>query len=453
MMYNSNYSNILLIPVQTNEISQKITEKVLETSLPKDPNEIMIVGKHESDMKNIILSQEFPKKNITYRELSNVNITENMEMLEDYKNFLGKNEKKNVIIFSLDLSDKDNTTTSVVLEDEKELIKTILSKNQNYTSIYGIYNIDIFIRLCSLMNSYPEIVDYNNSVNMKKYWTKQEKSNIVSYLGMKANSDQIDTYRKNIGFYFQFLCSYSRSLLLNNDITLPDYEVEINNPIFITISFLDKTIGCIGSYAEQKSIEDKVKHLSTTIIEDSKERWKNAITKDMIQNLKQLNNNDKNIFLQKLKTEVVFPEMIQNSNFNVKLSVLEYPLKWKIVEGLPEKNDSIGYAIDNKKVNQTEFRENPHWRGIFLPSVWKENSYSPEQYVQHLKGKGQFVGNNYTIFSFQCIVFEEKQFISENTYELILNIIEIPVHQSINKIQRQLSDVQRQAQQASQARQ
>jgi hypothetical protein len=85
--------------------------------------------------------------------------------------------------------------------------------------------------------------------------------------------------------------------------------------------------------------------------------------------------------------------------------------------------------------------------------VWKENSYSPEQYVQHLKGKGRFVGNNYTIFSFQCIVFEEKQFISENTYELILNIIETPVYQSINKIQQKILDVQSQAGEASQARQ
>jgi hypothetical protein len=206
-MYNSNYSNILLIPVQTNKISQKIAEKVLETSLPRDPNEIMIVGKHENDMDNIILSPEFEKKKIIYRELSDVNITENMELLlKDYKNFLEKNEKKNVIIFSLDLSYMDDKTTSFVLEEEKKLIKTILSKNQNYTSIYGTSNIDIFIRLCFLMNSYPEIVDYNNSVNMRKYWTNQEKSNIVTYLGSEQYIDFSEKHGK-IRNFLTFLIS------------------------------------------------------------------------------------------------------------------------------------------------------------------------------------------------------------------------------------------------------
>lgn len=355
--------------------------------------------------KNIILTlrPQFEEKNFIFLLLPRDNsLEETNNFLEEFQIFL--QNKNNAIVFTTDLSHEYDTTTSSVLEKEKELLKLIFTNNiqqtiQKPSEIYSIsacgpYNLQLFLLLCKKYGHFPEIVDYNNSQNMKQYWTNDNIEKIVSYLGLQNNPNDQDCFVKNMGFYFKFLCSFSKSLLLDSSITFPNYNIHIYNPIFITLLFNHRTVGCIGEFNRENKtlLEEKVISLSTKIIEtDSKGRWNENVTADMI----------------------------KQSNFTVKLSILQNPYEWKKVNE-PIKNKNGGNVIINRNIDQNTFHGNPTWNGIFLPSVWIENDWSMNTYIQHLKQKGRLMDTDpFSFFYFESIVFEQGTRINNDTYHLI----------------------------------
>jgi hypothetical protein len=350
-------------------------------------------------------------------------------ILTELKDFLNENPN-NVIIFTTDLSHEDNITTSKVLEKEQNLLNYIFMNkisNENRDTIpneiksisaCGGYNLYLFLRLCSKLNQYVEIMDYNNSQNMKDYWTSKKYNRIVFYLGLSNNNNIEDTFIKNIQFYLKFSCSYSRSILLEEvenrkeEITFPTFDFNIENPIFITIEkeTLSETqqkidtevLGCIGNLSSQ-NLKEKVKNISYKLIHDNKNRWKTILT----------------------------PEIIKSKNFKIHISVLEKISDWKKIE-IPIKDKTMGYAIGEKNRNNNKNEIHLNYSGIFLPSVWADNnpSWSTEEYINQLKRKGGIYGNsNYNIFLFHSILFENEKFLNKRE-ECILKFI---LH--INKFQ------------------
>jgi predicted class III extradiol MEMO1 family dioxygenase/AMMECR1 domain-containing protein len=423
------YPQFFLTPHAIIQESQ-ITALLTLSSLPLTPNEIIIVAtNHNSDVnnmvtindndlpsflenehsarinKNIILTLRpaYEEKNFIFLLLPrNNSLEETNNLLKEFQNFL--QNKNNAIVFTTDLSHEYNTTTSSVLEKEKELLKLIFTNNIQETilnpkEIYSIsacgrYNLQLFLLLCKQYGHFPEIVDYNNSQNMKQYWTNDNIEKIVSYLGLQNNPNYENCFVKNMGFYFKFLCSFSNSLLLDSSIIFPNYNINIYNPIFITLLFNNKTIGCIGDFNKKNKtlLKDKVISLSTKIIEmDSKSRWNTNVNADMI----------------------------KQPNFRVKLSILQNPSDWKKVNQ-PIKNNYGGNVIINRNVDQSTFQENPTWNGIFLPSVWIENNWSVDTYIQHLKKKGRLMDTDlFSFFYFKSIVFEQGTAINNQTCDLI----------------------------------
>ena len=374
--------------------------------------------------KNIIstLRPQFEEKNFIFLLLPrNNSLEETNSLLETFQNFLqnaGTDTAKNAIVFTTDVSHENNTTTSYVLEKEKELLKLIFTNNIQETipkppeifstSACGPYNLQLFLLLCKQYGHFPEIVDYNNSQNMKQYWTNDTIGKIVSYLGLQNNPNDKDCFVKNMGFYFKFLCSFSKSLLLDSSITFPNYNINIYNPIFITLSFNHRTVGCIGEFNRQKKtlLEDKVFSLSTKIIEtDSKGRWNANVT----------------------------AEMIKRPNFRVKLSILQNPYEWKRVNE-PIKNTFGGNVIVHRHIDQDTFHQNPTWNGIFLPSVWIENDWSVDTYIQHLIQKGGLMETDaFSFFYFECILFEQGTRINNETYDLISKFFYTKLQQIIQE--------------------
>lgn len=428
------YPQIFLTPHAILPESQRVALLTL-SSLPLILHKIIIVAtNHNSDVhnpimindndlphflenehsarinKNIILTlrPQFEEKNFIFLLLPRDNsLEETNNLLEAFQNFLQSAETetaKNAIVFTTDVSHENNTTTSSVLEKEKELLKLIFTNNIQETipkppeiystSACGPYNLQLFLLLCKQYGHFPEIVDYNNSQNMKQYWTNDTIGKIVSYLGLQNNPNDQDCFVKNMGFYFKFLCSFSKSLLLDSSITFPNYNIQIYNPIFITLLFHHRTVGCIGEFNRQKKtlLEEKVISLSTKIIDtDSKSRWNANVTADMI----------------------------KRPNFRVKLSILQNPYEWKRVNE-PVKNTFGGNVIVDRHIDQDTFHQNPTWNGIFLPSVWIENDWSVDTYIQHLKQKGGLMETDaYSFFYFESIVFEQRTRINNDTYDLI----------------------------------
>ena len=438
------YPQFFLTPHALVPESQK-TALLTLSSLPSRPNQIIIVATNhntnvnnpviinDNDLpyflenehsarinKNIILTlrPQFEEKNFIFLLLSRDNSPKDTNnLLKEFQIFL--QNKNNAIVFTTDLSHEYNTTTGSVLEKEKELLKLIFTNNiqeiipkppEIYSiSACGPYNLQLFLLLCKQYGHFPEIVDYNNSQNMKQYWTNDNSKKIVSYLGLQNNPNDENCFVKNMGFYFKFLCSFSKSLLLDSSITFPNYDIHIYNPIFITLLIDDKTVGCIGEFNRENKtlLEEKVISLSTKIIEtDTKGRWNTNVNS----------------------------HMIKQSNFTVKLSILQNPSEWKKVNE-PIKNKNGGNVIINREVNQNTFHKNPTWNGIFLPSVWIENDWSVDTYIQHLIQKGGLMDTDaFSFFYFESIVFEQGTAIHNDTYRLISKFFYTKLQQIIQKI-------------------
>ena len=469
---------IFLTPHAEIQESQNCATLTLQY-LPENPNKILIIAtnhgyipnenieiKEENDIKNFLekehsarinteiivkLRENFQSNNFIYRVYSKEKSSEETNtILTELKNFLNEN-LNNVIVFTTDLSHEENISTSEVLEKEHSLLNYIfLNKitNENQQTIpkeiksisaCGGYNLYLFLRLCKKLNQYTEIMDYNNSQNMKDYWTSKKFNRIVSYLGLSNNNNIENTFIKNTQFYLKFLCSYSRSILLEEvengkeDITFPNFDFNIENPIFITIEkeifpevgksfllnrFQDKVdtdvLGCIGNLSSQ-NLKKKVKSISYKLIHDNKTRWKTILT----------------------------PEIIKSKNFKIYISVLEKISDWKKIE-IPIEDKTIGYAIGEKNKNNNENEIN--YSGIFLPSVWAEDnpSWTVEQYINHLKKKGGIYRNsNYNIFLFRSISFENEKFLNKKEECILKLILHINKFQSIiNNIKKNKTSIQ-----------
>lgn len=442
------YPQIFLTPHAIIPESQTVALLTL-SSLPSILHKIIIVAtNHNSDVKNVVevqdtdlpyflenehsarinrniiltLRPQFEEKNFIFLLLPRDNsLEETNNLLEAFQNFLqntGTQTAKNAIVFTTDVSHENNTTTSSVLEKEKELLKLIFTNNIQQTiptppeiystSACGPYNLQLFLLLCKQYGHFPEIVDYNNSQNMKEYWTNDTIGKIVSYLGLQNNPNDQDCFVKNMGFYFKFVCSFSKSLLLDSSITFPNYNIHIYNPIFITLLFNHRTVGCIGEFNKQKKtlLEEKVFSLSTKIIEtDSRGRWNANVTADMI----------------------------KRPNFRVKLSILQNPYEWRKVNE-PVKNTFGGNVIVDRNIDQDTFHQNPTWNGIFLPSVWIENDWSVDTYIQHLIQKGGLMETDtFSFFYFESIVFAQGTEINNDTYNLISKFFYTKLQQIIQK--------------------
>ena len=222
------YPQIFLTPHAIIPESQTVALLTL-SSLPSILHKIIIVAtNHNSDVKNVVevqdtdlpyflenehsarinrniiltLRPQFEEKNFIFLLLPrNNSLEETNNLLEAFQNFLqstGTETAKNAIVFTTDVSHENNTTTSSVLEKEKELLKLIFTNNIQQTiptppeiystSACGPYNLQLFLLLCKQYGHFPEIVDYNNSKNMKEYWTNDTIGKIVSYQKKKTST-------------------------------------------------------------------------------------------------------------------------------------------------------------------------------------------------------------------------------------------------------------------------
>ena len=477
---SSNRKRIFLTPHAEIQESRQCAVLTLEY-LPRNPNKILIIAtnhgyisnenieiKEKNDIKIFLekehsarinteiivkLRENFQSNNFIYRVYSKEKSSEETNtILTELKNFLNEN-LNNVIVFTTDLSHEENISTSEVLEKEHSLLNYIfLNKisNENQQTIpkeiksisaCGGYNLYLFLRLCKKLNQYSEIMDYNNSQNMKDYWTSKKYNRIVSYLGLSNNNNIENTLIKNIQFYLKFLCSYSRSILLEevenrkDKITFPTFNFHIKNPIFITIekenfpeigkSFLfnrfqdrvdTEVLGCIGDLSSQ-NLKKKVKNISYKLIHDNKTRWKTILT----------------------------PELIKSKNFKVHISVLEKPTYWRKIE-IPIKDKTMGYAIKEINLNNDKNEINLNYPGIFLPSVWAEDNplWTVEEYINHLKKKGGIARNdNYKIVLFLGISFEHGKFLNKKEECILKFILNLNKFQFIiNNIEKNKTSIQ-----------
>lgn len=471
--YNNNYptNQFLKQLIEKNEIKFEAGKRIFLTphalvpesqkcslltlsSLPESPNKIVIIATNHGSVPNetikitneneflekehsarinkkiiLELRKKFNPNNFIYYVISKKNgINEMNIILNKLENFLNENPN-NVIIMTTDLSHEYNITTSKVLEQEKYLLsyifmnkiydqnQQIFPKEIENISACGGYNLYLFLRLCKKLNQYIEIIDYNNSNDMKNYWTSEPHKKIVFYLGLSNNNNMENTFWKNIKFYLKFLCSYSKSLLLEkiegpeDKITFPDYNLNLKNPIFLTILINGKeykVLGCIGDLSD-KNLEEKVKDLSVNkIIDDNKKRWNIPLT----------------------------PGIVKSKNFKLELSILEKPNRWKKVDK-PIKDDNLGYVIVDGEISEKEFQMKPHWSGLFLPSVWKENpKWDANKYISELKGKGTLNEQySFSIFSFKSIKIEQgKNFTKEEDIILEEILYSNPFNDIINHI-------------------
>lgn len=430
-------SQLFLVPHAEVKPSQDCIKETL-FELPNESNEVWIIPtdhygrnrthffieKTEEDMyeknnmekehsallhKKIVEEIRPNYKNIKLKmirnEVNGMKITKEKEnnILYQLKDFLEK-DIHNIIIFTSDLSHEKNKTTYDVLEKEKFLIEKI-GKNEEITmedinsvSACGKYNLYIFFKLCKVMGLYYEIIRYNNSQNMNFYWTNQIYNYLVFYLGIRGSRE--NTILKNIGFYLQFLCAYSRSLLIDPNVRIPMYRFAINNPIFITISEGNRTMACRGNFNNSNIIE-KVKEISIKDLkEDNRERWGGTL--------------EKNNFIY----------MTSSPNFKIEITILELKRNWRKIKS-PIREPYFGYGISiSDKKNIT---------GIFLPSVWKDNpTWSVQDYIEELKGKGGITTDNYRIYQYYAIGIEQGKPIENIQYlETIISL----QHQLIRKNQ------------------
>ena len=125
--------------------------------------------------------------------------------------------------------------------------------------------------------------------------------------------------------------------------------------------------------------------------------------------------------------------MIKRPNFRVKLSILQNPYEWRKVNE-PIKNIYGGNVIINRNIDQNTFHQNPTWNGIFLPSVWIENDWSVDTYIQHLIQKGGLMETDtFSFFYFECIVFEQGTRINNETYDFISKFFYTKLQQIIQE--------------------
>lgn len=329
-------------------------------------------------------------------DTNNGEITNNI--LDKCKEFL-KNPK-NFIIFITELSHEKHKTTYDILMKEQLLIEKI-GKNEeikmedmNSVSTCGKYNLFLFLKLCKELQLSYEITGYNNSKNMNFYWTNEIHNYIVFYIGIIGSKE--NSIIKNIGFYIQFLCAYSRSLLIDPSVEIPMYQFNINNPIFITISYKNETsksvqiskpakqetMACRGNF-DNSNIIKKVKEISIKDLkEDNRSRWGGNIE-----------NND---------------SIYKDLNFKIEITILEKKINWREIK-TPEREPYFGYGISISGLENIT--------GIFLPSVWKDNpKWTEEIYINELKKKGIITTDNYKIYQYYAVCIDHLKPIENIQY-------------------------------------
>ena len=417
-------SQICLIPQSEIEYSKNIIYKTLSILFDKKKiNEIWIIPtnhyegnrtdffieKSQKDMYFIDNKKEehsnlFHKKmvKVILPDFNNIKlkmIQNNKNNEETTNNILNKckeflKDPKNFIIFITDLSDEKRKTTYDILLQEQLLIEKI-GKNyeikmeeMNYLSIGGKYNLYLFLKLCKELQLSYEITGYNNSKNMNFYWTNEVQDNIIFYIGILGSKE--DSIIKNIGFYIQFLCAYVRSLLIDSTVKIPTYSFNINNPIFITISYENETskpahqetMACRGNF-DNSNIIKKVKKISIKDLkEDNRSRWGGNLE------------NNHSIY--------------KDSNFKIEITILEKKINWREIKS-PEREPYFGYGISISDIENIT--------GIFLPSVWNDHpKWTRETYIEELKEKGRIVTEDCKIYQYYAIGIDSSKPIENIKY-------------------------------------
>ena len=336
------------------------------------------------------------------------------------KDFL-KNSK-NFILFTTDLSHEEHKTTYDILMKEQLLIEKI-GKNEeikmgdiNSLSACGKYNLFLFLKLCKELQLFYEITGYNNSKNMNFYWTNEVHNYIVFYIGIIGSKE--DSNIKNIGFYIQFLCAYSRSLLIDSTIKIPKYQFNINNPIFITISYEKETskpaqISEPGSAQISKPANSQISNQTQTSKPVNQETMacrgnfdnSNIIKKVKKISIKDLKEDNRSRWGGNLENN---HSIYKDPNFKIEITILEKKVNWREMKS-PKREPYFGYGISISDIENIT--------GIFLPSVWNDNpDWTIEKYIEELKGKGGITTDNFRIYQYYAVCIDHSKPIENIQY-------------------------------------
>ena len=328
---------------------------------------------HSFRINYAILRYRYPRAIITPHILSNTDIIDTLQI------FL--QDSRHVIVFTSDMSHENDKSSQYVLMQEAPLINAILTSTISraieeikQNTLCGPMNMKMFLELCSARREKPILCWYDDSKRRGTQWSSQKQGYIVSYLSMTTSHNNKEVMQKHMRWKEQMHNTFVVSRLADSNVELPSvFRITTPCGLFITIeNKWGTTRACIGEFYNPDnpliSLYDHVLSILPRLSIDAQTRWNKPF-----------------ITGEKLYSELTIMDTIKK------------PIAIKtFLEQSPQKEHVYTYTCNTGT-------------GTFIPSVWRENKWTPEEYLDKLKEKaGCLLGNKGTLAYITCHVVSSQ---------------------------------------------
>jgi predicted class III extradiol MEMO1 family dioxygenase/AMMECR1 domain-containing protein len=367
---------LFFVPHAGIEYSGYTALHALSTMIP-NPTHIRIyitdhgagLNDHSFRINYEILRYRYPNAMITPHILSNA---DTIDTLQTFLQDLG-----NVIVFTSDMSHENDKSSQYVLMQEAPLINAILTSTISraieeikQNTLCGPMNMKMFLELCSARREKPILCWYDNSKGRGTQWSTQKQGYIVSYLSMTTSRNNTEVMQKHMRWKEQMHNTFVVSRLADSNVELPSvFRITTPCGLFITITDeWGKTRACIGEFYNPDnpliSLYDHILSILPRLPIDAQTRWNKPF-----------------ITGEKLYSELTIMDTIKK------------PIAIKtFLEQSPQKEHVYTYTCNTGT-------------GTFIPSVWEENKWTPEEYLDELKEKaGCSRNSNGMLMYIRCYV-------------------------------------------------
>jgi len=357
----------------------------------KNPNRIWLFGvKHNPDT-NVDHSVNINVAILRYK-YPDVPIESWFSVEKDIVGFLKQN-LKNVVVFTSDMSHEYNVNSQNILDKEASLISSILERKyvpDTTISMCGPANLYAFCKTVSAMGEYPVIRCYDDSQKRRIQWSTKECDKIVSYLSMISVPNKLLADAENEKWRLVFCKAFVLSSIMNSKVKMPALlQPRSKNGLFITIADVASTRACIGRfYNPRKSLFANVVEIIPDLVEDARTRWNNSFTPFRIEDATPSP-------LITAHRVGVYPKGEKRRNKNDLLQC-----SFTIMD-----NESVKVQKPTNKNNLYTIECNGK-KGTFIPDVWREHpEWTPKQYIRELLEKAGAPGCTlYDLYSVKTVI-------------------------------------------------
>lgn len=345
----------------------------LSTMIPNPTHIRIYITNHGADLQDhsfrinyAILQYRYPTAEITSHILSNTDTTDTL------KSFL--QDSQHVIVFTSDMSHENNKSSQDVLMREAPLIDAILTSDISralqkisQNTLCGPENMKMFLTLCKERRETPLLCWYDDSKKRGIQWSTQKQDYIVSYLSMTSAKEVMQTHQR---WKEQMHNTFIVSKLADSAVELPvPFRITTPCGLFITITDNSgKTRACIGEFYDPNypliSLYDHILSIIPRLSNDAVTRWKKPfITGEKLHSALTI--------MDTIKTPIAIKTFLEQS---------------------PQKEHVYTYTCGTRA-------------GTFIPSVWQENNWTPQEYLDELKQKaGCSLNSNGSLQYIRCRV-------------------------------------------------